>query len=145
MSRQRKLVPLLFIALILWMVADHLQGLKREAAAHSENLVMLTADSFDEQVLKVPGLVLVDFYADWCGPCKRIAPSIAALADEFKGRVVVGKLNTDYAQSVAQQWNVSGIPCLILYRGGEEISRRVGAESLETYRAWVTEHLPSAS
>jgi len=141
MSRQRKLVPLLFIALILWMVADHIQGLKREAAAHSENIILLSEATFNDQVLKASGLVLVDFHADWCGPCKRIAPSIAALADEFKGRAKVGKLNVDNAQSIAQQWNVGGIPCLILYRNGEEISRRVGAESLDTYRAWITQHL----
>jgi thioredoxin 1 len=83
-------------------------------------------ESFDKEVRDSRLPVLIDFYADWCGPCKMLAPAFEELSSEYEGRLKFAKLNTDHAQPLAMEFRVSGIPCLILTSKGDEIGRIVG-------------------
>jgi thioredoxin 1 len=83
--------------------------------------------NFDDEVLKSEIPVLVDFTASWCGPCKAIAPLVDQLADEFEGKVKVGKLDIDEAPGVAQRYGIRGVPTLYVFKGGEIVGKMVGA------------------
>ncbi|GAB4364161.1 MAG: thioredoxin [Bryobacter sp.] len=85
--------------------------------------------SFDTDVLKSDVPVLVDFWAEWCGPCRMIAPTVDQVADEYAGKVAVGKLNVDENGNTAMRYNVRGIPTLLLFKGGQVVEQRVGAVS----------------
>lgn len=85
-----------------------------------------TEQEFQELVLRAPRPVLVDFWAPWCGPCKMIAPELEALAPEYAGRASVIKVNVDEFSSIAQQYKVMGIPTLLIFKEGKEVSRLVG-------------------
>ena len=86
-----------------------------------------TTANFEEEVLKSEIPVLVDFYADWCGPCQMMAPVIEQLAGEYEGRVKIGKLNVDENPDIAVQYKVMSIPTMIIFRNGEVFSKEVGA------------------
>ena len=88
---------------------------------------MLTQDSFDRTIAESDVPILVDFYADWCGPCKMMAPSVDQLAAARTGRALVAKLNTDLAPATSQRFNVRGIPTTIVFRDGKESARLTGA------------------
>ena len=88
---------------------------------------VITTDNFEEKVLKSETPVLVDFYADWCGPCKMMAPAVAAVAEKYAGRLLVGKLNVDENMEIAMQYRVASIPCMILYKGGAVVDQVIGA------------------
>lgn len=94
----------------------------------SKNIVMLTDGDFDDKVLKSDKPVLVDFYADWCGPCKMIAPYLDSLADEYKDKVKVAKLNVDQNGQSAMKYGVRGIPTMILFVNGQQSEVIVGAD-----------------
>jgi len=85
----------------------------------------LNNSNFEKEILDSTGLKLVDFYADWCGPCKMVAPIIQEIAEERKD-IVVGKINVDESYELAAKYNVSSIPTIILFNNGEEINRIVG-------------------
>jgi thioredoxin 1 len=91
------------------------------------NTHAFTTDSFDQDVLQSDVPVLVDFWAEWCGPCKMIGPTVDAFADENVGKVKVGKVNVDEHSSIAARYNVRGIPTLLLFKGGKVVDQRVGA------------------
>lgn len=91
------------------------------------NTHAFTTDSFDQDVLQSEVPVLVDFWAEWCGPCRMIAPTVDAFADEYAGKVKVGKVNVDEHSSIAARYNVRGIPTLLLFKGGKVVDQRVGA------------------
>jgi thioredoxin 1 len=91
-------------------------------------IVNLTDSTFDEEVKSSDEPVLVDFWAEWCGPCKMIAPTLEEISKDFAGRLKVAKLNVDDAQSTAQRFEVMSIPTLILFKDGEVKLRIVGAK-----------------
>lgn len=87
----------------------------------------VTTSSFEQSVLKSDVPVLVDFWAEWCGPCKAIGPSIEQLAAEYEGKAKVFKLDVDSEGELAQQYGVMSIPALLIFKGGKEVDRMVGA------------------
>lgn len=86
-----------------------------------------TDENFEQEVLKADQLVLVDFYADWCGPCKMMSPIVEEIAEEYKGAVKVGKLNTDEATSTSATYKVMSIPTILFFKNGEVVDSLVGA------------------
>ena len=90
--------------------------------------VRVQEHDFAETVLGTQAPVLVDFYADWCGPCKLVAPLVDEIAREHLGRMLVAKVDTDRAQEVALRYGIRSIPTLVLFRGGEEVERSIGFE-----------------
>lgn len=94
----------------------------------SKHIVMVTDGDFDEKVLKSDKPVLVDFFANWCGPCKMIAPYLETLADEYQGKVVVAKLDVDQNGQSAMRYGVRGIPTMILFQNGKQQEVVVGAD-----------------
>ena len=88
-----------------------------------------TATNFEEEVLKSDIPVLVDFYADWCGPCKMMGPIVSKLAEVFDGKVKVGKLNIDDEMTIAQKYRVMSIPTFIVFKNGEAVKTMVGGMS----------------
>jgi thioredoxin 1 len=91
--------------------------------------IVLTEANFADEVLKSELPVLVDFWAEWCGPCKMLAPTLEELAAEYKGRAKIGKLNVDQHPAVAEKYGIQSIPTLILFHGGEIAEQAVGAKS----------------
>ena len=98
-------------------------------------IVNLTEEKFAQQVLESPTPVLVDFWAEWCGPCKMISPVLDELATEYDGRAKIGKVNVDEQQSLAAQYRVSSIPTLLFFKKGEVADQIVGARSKRDLKA----------
>ena len=90
--------------------------------------VKVTQDDFDDTVLNTSVPVLVDFYADWCGPCKMVAPLLDELADQHIGKILVAKVDTDRAPEIAAKYDIRSIPTVILFRDGAEVERSIGFE-----------------
>jgi thioredoxin 1 len=107
----------------------------------SDSIVHVTDDSFEEEVLKSPGPVLVDYWADWCGPCKMIAPVLDEIADEYGGRVKIAKLNIDENPKTPPLYGIRGIPTLMLFRGGEVEATKVGAVSKSQLTAFIDSNI----
>ena len=101
----------------------------------SENIVIATESNFKEQVLSSAQPVLVDFWAEWCGPCKMIAPVLDELATEYGGKVKIAKVNIDENQNLAAQYRVTAIPTLLLFKGGQVTEQMVGAKSKRDLKA----------
>jgi thioredoxin 1 len=91
-----------------------------------DKVLQFTDDNFEAEVLKSNTPVLVDFWAEWCGPCHMIAPTVKELAAEFDGKVKVGKLNVDDNQNVAMQFGIRSIPTLLIFKDGQEAARLIG-------------------
>ena len=100
-----------------------------------KNIIELNETNFESEVLKAAGPMLVDFYAPWCGPCKMLAPILEQLAGEFTGRVKFAKLNVDEAPELAGPYDITGVPTLMLFRGGKVIDRIVGLPSPRALKA----------
>ena len=92
----------------------------------AENVQTFTDGNFDDDVLKSGAPVLVDFWAEWCGPCKRLAPTVDALASEYAGKVTVGKLNVDENPNVPGRFMIRGIPTLLIFKNGQLADQIVG-------------------
>ena len=105
------------------------------------NLKHFDGPSFEADVLQSKVPVVVDFYADWCGPCQMMAPVVEHLAEEFAGQVAVGKLNTDDNQEIAIRYGIMGIPTLGLFRDGKLVDRIVGFPGgVAPIRAWIAKN-----
>jgi thioredoxin 1 len=105
----------------------------------------VTDASFEEDVLKSAGPVLVDFWAQWCGPCKMIAPVLDELAEEYAGKLKIVKLDVDANPVTAPKYNVKGIPTLILFKNGNVEAKKVGALSKSQLAAFIEMNLQGAS
>ena len=104
----------------------------------SENTVAVSDASFDAQVLKAPGPVLVDFWAEWCGPCKMIGPALEEIAAEMKGQVTIAKVDIDANPMSPSTYGVRGIPTMILFKDGKPVATKVGALPKSALKDWVT-------
>ncbi len=107
----------------------------------SENTVAVSDDTFKTDVLDSKGMVLVDFWAEWCGPCKMIAPALEEIAIEYKGRVTVAKVNIDDNPMSPNAYGVRGIPTMILFKDGKPAATKVGAAPKSELKAWVASNL----
>jgi thioredoxin 1 len=99
--------------------------------------IAVTDSSFDAEVLRVSGPVLVDFWAEWCGPCKMIAPFLEELATEMAGKVTVAKVNIDENPQTPMKYGVRGIPTVILFKGGQVAATKIGALPKSKLHEWV--------
>ena len=107
----------------------------------SEFITNVTDASFEQDVLKAEGAVLVDYWAEWCGPCKMIAPVLDEIAETYKGKLTVAKLNIDENQETPAKHGVRGIPTLMLFKDGAVAATKVGALSKSQLQAFLDAHL----
>jgi len=107
----------------------------------SENTLTFTDSAFDQDVLNSEVPVLVDFWAEWCGPCHMMTPTVDAIAEAYSGRVKVGKLNVDEHGNTAMRYNIRGIPTLLLFKGGQVVDQKVGAVGKADVEKMIEPHL----
>ncbi len=107
----------------------------------SDKIINLDDENFENEVLKSDLPILVDFWAQWCGPCRMIAPVLDQLADEMDGQVRFGKLNVDESQQTAYQYQVSSIPTFILFKGGQIADRMMGAMPKSAFQHFIDRNI----
>ena len=106
----------------------------------SANIIELTEESFNKQVLNKKGFVLIDFWAPWCGPCRMMSAVIEEVASEVK-EVEFGKVNVDKNQSISTSYRISSIPCFVLFKNGKAIVSRVGGCSKDELKDWLLDNI----
>ena len=107
----------------------------------SDKIVHLTDDSFDNDVINAAGPVLVDFWAEWCGPCKMIAPILDEISEEYEGKLTIAKLNIDQNAETAPKFGIRGIPTLLLFKDGGVVATTVGALSKTQLKEFLDANL----
>jgi thioredoxin 1 len=120
---------------------SHISERKITEKIMSDKIIQLSDDSFEADVINAAGPVLVDFWAEWCGPCKMIAPILHEVADEFDGKVTVGKLNVDENNETPPKYGIRGIPTLLLFKGGNVAATKVGALSKAQLLEFLNENI----
>lgn len=108
----------------------------------AENIVTVSDSSFEQEVLKSDVPVLVDFWAEWCGPCKMLAPTVEAIAKDYAGKLRVAKLNVDENNSTSARYGIRGIPTLLLFKSGEVKDQIVGNYPRDHIEKVIQKHLP---
>ncbi len=103
----------------------------------SQGIVRVTDDSFEQEVLKSPAPVLVDYWAEWCGPCKMIAPVLEEIAKEYSGKIKIAQLNIDENPATPPKYGIRGIPTLMLFKNGNVEATKVGAVSKSQLSAFI--------
>ena len=111
----------------------------------SKHIEEVNDSNFEQVVLQSERPVLVDFWAPWCGPCRMLAPTVEAIAEQYAGDARVAKLNVDDNPSMVQRYRIQGIPTLILFQGGEEKERIIGVASEDEISRTIDEHVAAAS
>ncbi|MEX2261330.1 MAG: thioredoxin [Bryobacteraceae bacterium] len=106
-----------------------------------DNTLTFTDAAFDMEVLSAGQPVLVDFWAEWCGPCRQMAPTIDLIASEYEGKVKVGKLDVDSNGNTAMRYQIRGVPTLMLFKGGQVVEQRVGAIGRSEVKKMLDSHL----
>jgi thioredoxin 1 len=107
----------------------------------TENVQTFTDTNFDDSVLKSGAPVLVDFWAEWCGPCKRLGPTVDALATEYAGKVTFGKLNVDENPNVSFKFQIRGIPTILIFKAGQVVESVVGLAHKEDLKKVLDKHI----
>lgn len=107
----------------------------------SPSIKHVTDASFDDEVLKSPHPVLVDYWAEWCGPCRMIAPILEELSRDYEGRVQVAKMNVDENQQIPARFGIRGIPTLMIFKNGQAVATKVGALPKAQLTAFLDGHL----
>ena len=107
----------------------------------SDKVVHVTDQDFDEHVIKAKGLILVDFWAEWCGPCRMVAPILEDLAVEYEGQVTVTKLDVDENQQTAARFGIRSIPTILFFKDGSKVEQVIGALPKSTIKVKVQQHL----
>ena len=107
----------------------------------SEKILHVSDASFEDEVLKASGPVLVDYWAEWCGPCKMIAPILDEVAEEYDGRLSVAKLNIDENEATPPKFGIRGIPTLMLFKDGSVVATKVGALSKSQLTAFIDSNI----
>lgn len=126
------LFGVVFSALLILSMSS--TGPREANVVDSEHVVQITnAEEFSTKVLQSKQPVLVDFYSPTCGPCRRLSPTISTLADEFAGRSVIAKVNVNALPDLAQQFRITGVPAVLIYVNGQEVTRIVGYNSIDVY------------
>ena len=100
-----------------------------------------TDANFDAEVIKAEKLTVVDFWAPWCGPCLAIGPTIEALANEYDGKVKVGKLNVDENPNVSMEYGITSIPCVLFIKGGQVVDKQLGAAPRAAFEKKIQQHM----
>lgn len=107
----------------------------------SDKIIHLTDDTFEKNVLQSEGVILVDIWAEWCGPCKIISPILDEISEEFFGKLIITKLNIDYNQVTTTKYGIRSIPTLLLFKNGELIATKVGVLSKSQLKEFLGENL----
>ena len=103
--------------------------------------IIINDSNFEKEVLKSNSLTLVDFWAEWCGPCKMIGPALEEISEEMKNDIRITKLNIDENPSTPQQYGVRGIPTLLLFKNGEVVAEKIGALPKAKLTEWISENI----
>jgi thioredoxin 1 len=107
----------------------------------NDKVQTLTDTNFDDSVIKASRPVVVDFWAEWCGPCRRLAPTIDELATEYDGRITVGKLNVDENPAIQSRFSIMGIPTVLIFKGGEIVEQVVGLADKNAFKKLIDKHV----